>query len=51
MHTHHEASFSFKTTSPGTDTAVAYCSMHGLWEASERIELNQPSRPFREMSC
>ncbi len=37
--THHEASFAFKTTSPGTLTAVAYCNIHGLWESSKRIEL------------
>jgi len=39
VYTHHEASFSFKTSSAGTLTAVAYCNIHGLWESSKRIEL------------
>jgi len=39
VHTHHEVSFSFKTTRPGTINAVSYCNIHGLWESSKRIEL------------
>jgi superoxide reductase len=39
LHTHHEVTFSFKTTAAGTLTAVSYCNIHGLWESSKRIEL------------
>ncbi|MGC9529814.1 MAG: class II SORL domain-containing protein [Candidatus Bipolaricaulaceae bacterium] len=39
VHTHHEVTFAFKTTEPGTLHAVAYCNIHGLWEAERRVEL------------
>ncbi|MDD5453082.1 MAG: class II SORL domain-containing protein [Candidatus Bipolaricaulis sp.] len=39
VYTHHEVTFSFKTTKPGTLHALAYCNIHGLWEAEKRIEV------------
>ncbi|MBC7170010.1 Neelaredoxin [Candidatus Bipolaricaulota bacterium] len=39
VHTHHEVTFAFKTAKPGTLHALAYCNIHGLWEAEKRIEL------------
>ncbi len=39
VHTHHEVTFAFKTTKPGTLHALAYCNIHGLWESEKRIEL------------
>jgi len=39
VYTDHEASFAFKTTKAGTIHAVSYCNIHGLWEASQRLEL------------
>jgi len=39
VYTHHEVSFSFKTTKPGTINALSYCNIHGLWESSKRLEL------------
>ena len=40
VYTHHEATFSFKTSVPGTLTAVAYCNIHGLWESSKPIQVS-----------
>lgn len=39
LYTHHEVTFAFKTTKPGTLHAVAYCNIHGLWEAEKRLEV------------
>jgi superoxide reductase len=39
VYTHHEASFSFKTTQAGTLNAVSYCNIHGLWESSKKVLL------------
>jgi superoxide reductase len=39
VYTHHAVTFSFKTTKPGTLHALAYCNIHGLWEAEKRIEV------------
>ncbi|MBN2380470.1 class II SORL domain-containing protein [candidate division WOR-3 bacterium] len=40
VYTHHEASFSFKTTKPGTINALSYCNIHGLWESSKKVDLS-----------
>lgn len=39
LYTHHEVTFAFKTAKPGTLHALAYCNIHGLWEAEKRIEI------------
>jgi superoxide reductase len=39
VYTHHDASFSFKTSKSGTINAVSYCNIHGLWESSKKIEV------------
>lgn len=39
VYTHHEVSFAFKTSKPGTLHALAYCNIHGLWESEKRVEL------------
>jgi superoxide reductase len=40
VYTHHEATFSFKTTKPGNLNALALCNIHGLWESDRRVELS-----------
>lgn len=40
VYTHHEATFSLKTSKAGTLHAVAYCNIHGLWESSKRVDLS-----------
>ena len=39
VYTNHEATFSFKTSKPGTLHALAYCNIHGLWESEKRLEV------------
>lgn len=39
VYTHHETSFSFKTSKSGTINTVSYCNIHGLWESSKKIEV------------
>jgi superoxide reductase len=39
VYTHHEVSFSFKTSKPGTINALAYCNIHGLWESSKKVAI------------
>ncbi len=39
LHTHPFAKFHMKTDRPGTLFATSYCNIHGLWEASARIEI------------
>jgi superoxide reductase len=40
VYTHHQATLSFKTESPGTILAMSYCNIHGLWQNSREIELS-----------
>jgi superoxide reductase len=40
IYTHHKASLSLKTDSPGTIHAVSYCNIHGLWRNSMTIEVD-----------
>lgn len=40
VYTHHQASFAFKTSKPGTINALSYCNIHGLWENSKEIEIS-----------
>ena len=39
VYTHHDVTAAVKTTKPGTIQAMAYCNIHGLWEASKQITL------------
>ena len=40
VYTHHEATFAFKTSKPGTLHAVSYCNIHGLWESSKKVSVS-----------
>jgi len=40
VYTHHEVRFSFKTSKPGTITALSLCNIHGLWEDNKEITVS-----------
>lgn len=37
--THPEVVFTFKTDKPGAVFATSFCNIHGLWQASKKIEV------------
>ena len=37
--THHEATVSMKTAKSGTILALAYCNIHGIWQASKEVSV------------
>lgn len=39
IYTHHETTASFKTEKPGVIFASSYCNIHGLWQASKKIDI------------
>jgi len=39
VYTHHEVSLSFKTDKPGTLYASSLCNIHGLWQSSRTLEV------------
>jgi superoxide reductase len=43
IYTHHEVTLSFKTDKPGTLYASSLCNIHGLWESSHALEVEEAS--------
>jgi superoxide reductase len=41
VYTHHEAITSMKVSVSGTLYALAFCNIHGLWESSKELVVNQ----------
>lgn len=41
VYTHHEVTVSFRTDKPGILHALSYCNIHGLWNGSREIEVEQ----------
>ncbi len=41
VYTHHEGTCRFKTDQPGTLHAMAYCNIHGFWQNSMDIEVEE----------
>jgi len=39
VYTHHQATFSMKTSKPGTLHAMALCNIHGLWQSSQELQI------------
>ena len=39
IYTHPKATAIFKTDKPGTVLASSYCSIHGLWQSSKKLEV------------
>jgi len=43
VYTHHEVTLSFKTDKPGTLYASSLCNIHGLWQSSLPLEVEDAS--------
>ncbi len=43
VHTHHSAVATIRTTVGGVVHALAYCNIHGLWESSKEIAVDDGS--------
>lgn len=41
VYTHPQVTTSLKVSTPGTLHAVAFCNIHGLWESSQEIALQE----------
>ena len=41
VYTHHEITVSMKTSKPGTLYALAFCNIHGLWQASRELQTRE----------
>lgn len=41
VYTHHAATISLKIDRPGTLHALALCNIHGLWESSKQVSLQE----------
>ncbi|HVP91102.1 MAG TPA: class II SORL domain-containing protein [Terriglobales bacterium] len=39
VYTHHEVTLSFKTDKPGTLYAASLCNIHGLWQSSQAVQV------------
>ena len=39
IYTHHQVTTSFKTAKPGTLQAISLCNIHGLWQSSKTISI------------
>ena len=39
VYTHYQTRVSFKTDKPGVVLACSYCNIHGLWQNSQRLEI------------
>ncbi len=48
VYTHHEGVCRFKTEKPGVLHASAYCNIHGLWQNSKEIQIQEESGSQRE---
>jgi superoxide reductase len=51
VYTSHEGTVRFKTEKPGTIFAVSYCNIHGLWQNSMEIEVEEMELPESEMAA
>jgi superoxide reductase len=50
VYTHHEGTVQLKTEKPGTIYAISYCTIHGLWQNSMEIEVEELELPKAEMA-
>jgi superoxide reductase len=41
VYTHHEVTLSFKSDKPGTLYAASLCNIHGLWQSSRELEVEE----------
>lgn len=41
VYTHHQIATWLKTDTPGAIQAIAYCNIHGLWQSSKKIKVQE----------